>query len=221
MIVERYRKDYTGEFIITNTLWAGGKKRTQREWLPNPIENHHISGRAACIASTTDLQEFDFTNLVYHKGGLLGSLKLQTYGIGEIAKLMRLDFTVEKNNAILLELLSQHYYKENVIYTTPKNCLSHPGVFYTIPYNPPFVNEVLLAYLAAFDGHREIFLLGYNEEAGIGQNNWADQMEKVITTYPATKFFHVGYSSQTPSAWKNHANFTQLSHRDFINYADI
>ena len=39
MITERYRKDYTGEFIITNTSWAGGKKRTQREWMPNPIEN--------------------------------------------------------------------------------------------------------------------------------------------------------------------------------------
>jgi hypothetical protein len=32
-----------------------------REWIPNPIENHHISGRAACIGSTTDIDAFDFT----------------------------------------------------------------------------------------------------------------------------------------------------------------
>jgi len=75
MISERYRKDYTGEFIILNTAWSGGKKRTQREWMPNPVENHHISGRAACIGSAVDKPEFDFTILQNHKGGLLGSKK--------------------------------------------------------------------------------------------------------------------------------------------------
>jgi len=221
MIVERYRKDYTGEFIITKTSWSGGKKRTHREWMPNPIENHHISGRAACIAGASDVNEFDFTILQRHKGGLLGSLKLQTYGVGNIAKQMRLDFTVEKDDAALTELLNQHYYKDNIIYTTPRLCLQHPGVFYTIPYNPPFVKEVLLAYLAAFDGHKEIFLLGYNNEAGIGQSDWENQMERVIGTYPSTKFFHVSYSSQVPNSWKNYSNFSHLSHREFISYADI
>ena len=221
MITERYRKDYTGEFIITNTSWSGGKKRTHREWMPNPIENHHISGRAACIASAVDLSEFDFTILPQHKGGLLGSVKLQTYGVGEIAKMMRLDFTVEKDDQILNDLFDLHYYKQNIIYTTPRNCLRHPGVFYTIPYNPPFAKEVLLPYLAAFDGHREIFLLGYNENANIGQDDWGNQMERLFGTYSATKFFHVGYKSQTPDSWKNYANVEQLTHREFINYADI
>lgn len=221
MIIERYRKDYTGEFVITNTLWSGGKKRTQREWLPNPIENHHISGRAACIATACDLKEFDFTQLVNHKGGLLGTLKLQTYGTSEIAKLMRLDFAVEKDEALLKELLNLHYYKQNTIYTTPRNVLKHPGIFYTIPYNPPFAKEVLLAYLAAFDGHKEVFLLGYNNDAGIGQSDWSVQMAKVMATYPATKFYHVGYKSHTPDDWKNYANLQQLTFREFISYADI
>lgn len=221
MIVERYRKDYVGEFIITNTSWSGGKKRTQREWMPNPIENHHISGRAACIASTADLSQFDFTVLERHKGGLLGSLKLQTYGTAEVAKLMRLDFTVEKDDASLNELFDIGYYKQNIIYTTPRQCLRHPGVFYTIPYNPPFVKEVLLPYLAAFDGHREIFLLGYNEAANIGQSDWPEQLAKLISTYPATKFYHVGYKSQTPDRWKNFSNLYQLTHREFISFADV
>lgn len=221
MITERYRKDYTGEFIITSTAWSGSKKRTRREWIPNPIENHHISGRAVCIASNTEIGEFDFTKLQRHKGGLLGSKKLQTYGVGSIAKLMRLDFAVEKDNAILNDILNNHYYKDNVIYTTPRNCLAHPGVFYNIPYNPPLVKEVLLAYLAAFDGHNEIFLLGYSDDAGIGQNNWDEQMNRVISAYPSTKFFHVGYESQTPDLWKNNSNFKQLSHREFIFYCDV
>jgi len=221
MINERYRKDYTGEFIILNTAWSGGKKRTQREWMPNPVKNHHISGRAACIGSTVDQAEFDFTMLQKHKGGLLGSKKLQTYGTGEVAKHMRLDFAVEKDDNILHELFELGYYKNNIIYTTPKQCIKHPGVFYVVPYNPPMVKEVLLAYIAAFDGHKEVFLLGYHEGSNIGQSEWITQMNMVIGTYPSTHFYHVAYSAQTPDVWKNHSNFSQLTHREFINYADV
>lgn len=221
MISERYRKDYTGEFIILNTAWSGGKKRTKREWMPNPIENHHISGRAACIGSTSDKNEFDFTMLQRHKGGLLGSKKIQTYGVGEVAKSMRLDFVIEKDDTVLHELLNAGYFKDNIIYTTPKQCIKHPGVFYVVPYNPPLVKEVILAYIAAFDGHKEVFLLGYNNDAGIGQNEWETQMEKVISAYPSTHFFHVSHKSQTPDSWKQHSNFSQLTHREFIHYADV
>ena len=54
MIAERYRTDYTGEFLITQATWSGGKKRQKREWVANPIENQHISGRAVCIGSDGD-----------------------------------------------------------------------------------------------------------------------------------------------------------------------
>lgn len=221
MIVERYRKDYTGEFIILNTAWSGGKKRTRREWMPNPIENHHISGRAACIASSVDQNEFDFTMLQKHKGGLLGSKKLQTYGVGSIANIMRLDFAVEKDDDVLNDLFVAGYYKDNIIYTTPKQCIKHPGMFYVVPYNPPMAKEVALAYIAAFDGHKEVFLLGYHEGSNIGQSNWVGQMSKVIETYPSTHFYHVSYKPQTPDEWKNYSNFTQLTHREFIHYADV
>lgn len=221
MITERYRKDYTGEFVIASTTWSGGKKRSRREWIANPIENHHISGRAACIASSVDVKEFDHTRLQRHKGGLLGSKKLQTYGVGSVAKTMRLDFAVEKDESSVLDLLNAGYYKENIIYTTPRVCLKHPGVFYLIPYNPPMVREVVLAYLAAFDGHREVFLLGYNDHAEIGQSEWQQQMEKVIATYASTQFIHVSHSSHTPASWKNYSNFRQIGHRDFIIHCDI
>jgi hypothetical protein len=220
MITQRFRQNYTGEFIITNTAWSGGKKRTQREWIANPIENHHISGRAACIGSChTDT--FDFKILPKHKGGLLGTKKLQTYGTGEIAKSTRLDFVVERDEKVIKELIDQGYYKNNIIYTSPRVCLAHPGVFYTIPYNPPVIKQVALVYLAAFDGHREIFLLGYHSDAELGHSDWDLQMEKVIAAYPDTKFYHVAHGPQTPDRWKNYSNLVQLTHREFITYADI
>jgi hypothetical protein len=220
MITQKFRKDYTGEFVITGTAWAGGKKRTQREWIANPIENHHISGRAACIGSP-HIDNFDFRIISKHKGGLLGTKKLQTYGTGEIAKHIRLDFVVEKDDSTLQELIDRDYYKNNIIYTTPRNCIKYPGVFYTIPYNPPVIKQVAAAYIAAFDGHKEIFLLGYHNDAELGHVNWELQLEKVIAEYPMAQFFHVGYAPQTPSGWKNYSNLTQMTYRDFIHYADI
>jgi len=66
----QYRRDYVGEFVITNSTWAGGRKEQKREWIANPIENHHISGRAACIGSPVDHYQFDYTRLARHRGGL-------------------------------------------------------------------------------------------------------------------------------------------------------
>lgn len=221
MITQRYRKDYTGEFVITRALWAGGKKRVRREWIGNPIENNHLSGRAACIGSSRDAEYFNFTLLQNHKGGLLGTKKLQTYGTGEIAQLMRLDFVVEKNSEELQKLINAHYYNTTTIYTAPKHCIEHPGVFYPVPYNPNIITQVALAYLAAFDGHQEVFLLGFHNDADLGHKDWAGQMNQVMLAYPSTKFIHVSHSPQTPEIWKNNSNFSQLSHREFIFYCDI
>lgn len=221
MITERYRTNYTGEFVITNSLWAGGKKRIRREWIPNPIENNHISGRAACIGSIADRSEFDFKLLENHRGGLLGTAKLQTYGCGDVAELMKLDFVVERNSDKLHSLIENHYYKQSTIYTSPRWCLEYPGVFYPIPYNPNVIPQVALAYLAAFDGHKEVFLLGYHDDAGIGHKDWAGQMNQVIQAFPSTKFIHVSYTPQTPSMWKENSNFSHLAHRAFIIHCDI
>lgn len=221
MITQRYRKDYTGEFVITSALWSGGKKRVRREWIANPVENNHLSGRAACIGSSRDAEHFNFTILQNHKGGLLGTKKLQTYGTGEIAQLMRLDFVIEKNGNELQKLIDSHYYNKSTIYTAPKYCIEHPNVFYPIPYNPNIIPQVALAYLAAFDGHHEVFLLGYHDDAELGHKDWAGQMNQVMQAFPSTKFFHVSHRSQTPPSWKDNPNFSHLTHRDFIIYCDV
>ena len=126
MIREQYRSDYEGEFVITESRWSGGKKSQNREWVENPIENQHISGRAACIASDVDKERFDYTRLQRHKGGLLGSKKLQTYGLGSITKEMRLDFAVETNKEILSDILERTYSTDNIVYSTTRNCLMNP-----------------------------------------------------------------------------------------------
>jgi len=184
----RYRTDYSGEFVILETKWSGGKKSESREWIENPITNYHLSGRAACIGSGIDHARFNYTILQKHRGGLLGSKKLQTYGTGIISQEMRLDFTVETNNAILDKILESGYQASNIVYTSPRYCIAHPGEFYLIPLRPKIIDIATVVYLAAFDGHKEIFLLGYTDEVDGGHNEWIQQIAQIFSAYKGTKF---------------------------------
>jgi hypothetical protein len=217
----RYRRDYPGEFVILNTRWAGGKKQETREWIANPIENHHISGRAACIGHSSERQYFDYTRLQRHRGGLLGSKKLQTYGTGDIAQEMRLDFAIETRRDQLVKLIESGYTKNNIVYTDARNCIANPGEFYLVPYKPKLLDLVMLMYLAAFDGHSEIFMLGYHQETDAGHPGWIDQVCEVVRAYSGTQFTFAGEPTNMPDIWLDLPNARALNYRDFIGYCDI
>jgi hypothetical protein len=217
----QYRTDYAGEFVILETRWSGGKKQQTREWIDNPILNHHISGRAACIGSNFDQVKFDYTRLQRHRGGLLGSKKLQTYGIGSVTEQMRLDFAVESDAMHLQEMIVNQYSQDNIVYTSAKNCIQNPGNFYLIPFNPRLLDLVTIVYLAAFDNHKEIFLLGYNREIDVAKPDWHLQITSVMQAYPATKFWFVGEPTNMYDSWLDCANAETMTYRTFISYCDI
>lgn len=222
----RYRRDYPGEFVIVNSTWSKGKKTQQREWIANPIENQHISGRAVCIGSRDSVQSqypngLDYKILQRHRGGLLGTLKLQTYGVGMIAQDMRLDFTVDVDPAQLKVLIDSEYYNDNVVYTTARNCIANPGDFYLIPQNPKLLLPALPIYLAAFDGHQEIFLLGYSNQMNFENPRWLDDVQQVFDAYSGVKFWLVGQTTIMPEAWLECPNVNAMSYRDFVSYADV
>jgi len=217
----RYRTDYAGEFVILETRWGAGKKEEVREWIPNPIENHHLSGRAACIGSDLDRWQFDYTRLQRHRGGLLGSKKLQTYGTGPIAQQMRLDFAVETNTDGLNKILETAYQRDNIVYTTARNCIANPGEFYLIPYKPRLIDMIVAVYLAAFDGHQEVFLLGYTDESPGESLNWESQLAEVFVAYPGVKFYLVGESTRMPDQWVECFNTQVITYPEFISYCDV
>lgn len=221
MITARYRNDYDGEFIVLETKWSGGKKQQEREWVPNPITNTHISGRAACIGHDIDRPLFNFSILQRHRGGLLGSKKLQTYGVGDITPHLRLDFAVEINSDKLNEIKDRNYQENNIVYTTPTLCIANPGDFYLIPYNPRLDQMALLPYLAAFDNHREVFLLGYTEQTLRTNSQLIPQLISVFSAYSNTKFFAIGRRHRVPKEFFNCVNFDTMEYRSWISYADI
>ena len=217
----RYRQDYPGEFVITQTKFSGGKKHEKREWIPNPIINQHLSGRAVAIGSSDDQERFDYRILATHRGGLLGSLKVQTYGTAEIASQMKLDFTVGTDFNKLIPLVESKYTENNIVYTTAKNCTKQPGEFYLIPQNPHLCTEVLPVYLAAFDGHKEVYLIGYCKETVAGHANWIQQITDIITAYSGTMFIMVGNELNMPHDWLSCVNTKTLTNRDFVTHCDV
>ena len=221
MIPTRFRSDYSGEFVILESRWSAGRKQQTREWIPNPIKNHHISGRAVCIGSRVDTWQFDYTRLQRHRGGLLGSKKLQTYGTGTIAQSMRLDFAVVPNTEELQPLINADYQESNIVYTTVRNCIQHPEQFYLIPYSPRLIDLALLLYLAAFDGHQEVFLIGYTKEMPTTTSAWQSDIASVFSAYPGVKFHLVGLKTNMPESWLEHANVEHFDYRQFISYCDV
>jgi hypothetical protein len=221
MISTHFRDDYAGEFVVLETRWSGGKKQQTREWIDNPIKNHHISGRAACIATDIDYHKFDFTKLQRHRGGLLGSKKLQTYGTGSVTQKMRLDFAVESDPLRLQEILVNNYSQDNIVYTSAKNCIQNPGDFYLIPFNPRLLDLATIVYLAAFDHHKEIFLLGYNRDVEVAKPDWHLQITSVMQAYPATKFWFVGEPTNMYDSWLDCGNAETMPYKTFISYCDI
>ena len=217
----RYRSDYPGEFVVLESKWSAGRKEQRRDWIPNPIQNLHLSGRAACIGSNVDADKFNYTLLQKHRGGLRSSKKLQTYGTAAVALEMRLDFAVDINFDNLQPLLANQYVQNNIVYTTARNCIRYPGEFYLIPQYPNLCAMALPIYLAAFDEHKEIFMLGYNTETVGDQSDWIGQIAGIISAYSGTLFTMVGVESNMPNAWMNCANTRNFDYREFISYCDV
>jgi hypothetical protein len=156
-----------------------------------------------------------------HRGGLLSSKKLQTYGTGAITQQMRLDFAVETNPDTLIKILETGYQSSNIVYTSPRYCIAYSGEFYLIPLRPKIVDLATVVYLAAFDGHKEIFLLGYADRTDGGHNEWIHQIASIFLAYRGTKFYLVGESTCMPDEWVNCSNTKTLTYREFISYCDV
>jgi len=222
---ERYRSDYEGEFIITKSTIRGGKKIQDKEWIKNPIQNQHISGRAVCIADGESRAKFPIHRLEGHKGGLLGKLRVQTYGTGRVADEIICNFYVSRDKEILERCIEKEYTVHTVCYTSTTNCLAYPGEFYLTPYKTLGSDQLIAAWIACFDGHKEVFLLGYDyldDQATIAE------ICDLMNTYKGVKFTRVSagpkrdqFDNQTPEDWKWCTNFSEMSYTQWISYCDV
>ena len=97
----------------------------------------------------------------------------------------------------------------------------YPGAFYLIPHNPKLLDIAQILYLAAFDGHQEIFMLGYNRSTPLQNPNWVDQCRAVMDAYPGVIFYLIGEGTNMFDVWMEANNSKSMTYREFISYCDI
>lgn len=219
---ERYRRDYPGEFVISNTTWKDGKKSQNREWIENPIKVIQTSGRATCIAKSKRYEDTFYRRVAENRGDLLARNKMQTYGVEEVWEVMNPNFLVSQVSDNLAAMIESGYPEDVIVYTSAANCIKFPGQFYLIPYSFTATQYAQAAWLACFDEHKEIYLVGYDEfiEEGKRNQKMIDSVSNVMDAYRGVQFIHI-LDGNSPDEWRRRLNFKTMTVRDYISHCDI
>ena len=238
-----YRSGYTGEDIVQDRTLIGGKWETTTEYVPNNVINNQISNRAVVFGNGTGRLDFPIQHILSKKSGLLGADSLQSYACNAFYRDHTTDFLVVSSRVIADEVVKSGYTKDNIVYTRVDISLEFPKNFYLIPHDPYADAGTTAAYLAAFDGHKKIYLLGFNGQSQQGINDniyagtsgydakdadvsdlkWIANITALCKIYNDVDFVRVTESGRrsTPDLWKSLTNLRQISFRDFVLEADL
>lgn len=238
-----YRKDYTGQQVITDMKHENGSWEHVYEWVSNDVFNNHISNQAIVIGNGPTRLQLKLDLIKNHKGGLLSRDRLQSYGCNALYRDFAPDFLVAIGKDIVKEIYESDYPDNNVVYTNGINILDYPGKFHIIPQDPGWNSGSIATYLACFDGHKKVFLVGFDgqDTPGYNSNVYADTagyasarsnssdeffnlaMLEVFTTYSDVEFVRVMISRNAPMPedWKFCKNVRQISYEDFRTEADL
>ena len=239
-----YRKFYRGEDIVVERNYNDGVWHDTTENVPNAVINSQISNQAVVIGNgPSRLELFDLNLLSKHRGGLLGSRKLQTYGCNALYRNFSPDFLVAKGNDMIKELVQSNYTKDNIVYTSSIHLLEHPGKFYLIPYDPYTDAGTTAAYIAAFDGHQRVYMIGFDGQDTPGHNynvyagshnydpltatvsdaRWVEDRTTLFKTYNETEFIRVSLKGREPipEPWRYCSNFRAIGLNEFVREVDL
>jgi len=220
---ELYRADYEGEYVVTSLTIKNGKREQTREYVENPLKIKSISGRAVCVSNGAGSQQFPL-HMLSGRQGLLDSLAVHSYATGGLYTQFEPNFHVTFNEDLLNDLIKRDLTEKIMVYTSTTQCLKHPGEFFIIPYGVKTTEEGVAAYLAAFDGHEEVYLVGYDEYTLDGlrrRDTMITSVGNVMAAYPGTKFYHCIHQGNTPEEWKKHKNLSTITINQFRSECDI
>jgi len=188
-LVKKYRRGYTGEDVIVEKRMEYGRWHTVTERVPNRIVNKQISNVAVIIGNGTNRLNFDLMRLK-KLSGLLGSKTVQTYGCNALYRDFSPDFLIAVgNNGIVDEIADKEYTNEHIVYSSAAHLLQFPGKFYLLPYDVYADAGTAAIYLAAFDEHKKIYLIGFDGH----EPNWNNNVYAGTTGYDG-KNVHIDHS---------------------------
>jgi hypothetical protein len=239
-----YTTDYEGEIVIQSTSWRDAHKDENRIWIPKSIINEPDNLTAHIIGNGPSRTKFDLQLLTGQVGGEQGVRSVgQSYGCNLLYKDFAPTFLLCFDKTICAEIAQTDYTQDNIVYSNARHILACPGHFHLYPhfYNAPV--GVLAAHIAAADGHKTVYLLGFdwykqgtenvyhntharytttNDVDSVNQK-FTDTLVKLLNTYPDTDFVRVcdTNSSLYPDDLNWCRNFRQLEYRQYISEAQL
>ena len=245
-IKKLYRSNYTGEELIREMQYRDGEWVKTGEFVHSAVENKQISGKAVVLGNGPSRLEHNddlFTLLKNHKGGVLATGRVQTYGCNAVYRDYEPTFLIATGKEISAEIADSGFCDDHIVYANSEEIVAHPGKFYLIPQDPHFNAGALAAYIAAFDGHEKIYMVGFDLQAGNHYYNnvyantngyhdantdWRDDhmvqcLEAVMQLYPDVEFIRVMPTDTwvCPGVWRRLLNFRQITFDQFHREVDL
>ena len=238
-----YRANYGGERITTEASLSNTEWLYKTEWIPTRVANNHLSKIATIIGNGASRSRFPTDLLINHKSGRLGATSMQTYGCNAVYRDIEPTFLIATGSEICKEIADSGYCDKHIVYANSSKILEYPNKFYLIPQDYTCNAGTIATYIACFDGHEKIYLLGFDNSAGDGYNNnvyagtecydgqfinwsdalWIQNMAYVMGLYSEVEFVRVTPTPtyQIPVQWQVLNNFRQIAFDQFIIEADI
>ena len=211
-----YRSDYLGEYVITKIIIKNGKREYVKEWVDNPIDVKQISNRATCIAEHPSITDTFYKQIENHNGGNLGKLKMQIYGVESVWKKLNPTFTICKDRTILEDMIRSGFTKDHIVYTTSTNLVRYPNEFYLTPHNTLMNSYATAVWLACFDEHKEVFIVGFDHT----NQKIVSTINDIMKIYRDVKCIHVT-TNHSPHKWRENINFSSMNKHEYVSHCDI
>jgi len=224
IIKKLYRSNYAGESIVTELVLGNNEWQPNTEYIANSVFNSFTTTQAIAIGNGPSRQDFDLSHIANHRGGLLARDKLQSYACNLIYQEFTPDFLIAVDAEKVKTIAESGYCDDHIVYTNAQYIIEYPGKFYLTPQNPTYDAGALAAYLACFDGHKKVYLMGYDGYTNAAEDTfYVKTLSTVMDVYADVEFIRVMMSADADcsSALINKLNFRQLSFRNFVLEADI
>ena len=253
-VQQLYRSNYSGEDVKKIGLYIDNEWKYEEEYLSYLNLNVPLSNQAVVIGNGISINEFNLNLFLPSRtvtawgefsnwSPSLNKKKFNTYGCNALYRNFQPDFLIATGDTFLEEIAASDYCENNVVYANKYALPKYQNKFHYIPQDPSYNSGAIAAYLAAFDGHKKIFLLGfdgidtdnniYNVYAGtkcypsngdtVTEDYWVQSLNHVMLTYSDVEFVRVAPASsyRTPELWKYRINFRTISFHQFVLEADI
>ena len=237
-----FRNSYDGENVVISADYADGGWVYEYEDMPKTINNTRYGNNALVIGNGVNRLLFDLNAVKKQQISAGNRRVLQTYGCNALYRDFAPDHLVVTGE-ISAEIAESGYCDQHVVYANGINVAKYPGKFHLVPQDPSWNAGAIAAYLACFDGHSRVYLMGFDGNDTADRNNnvyagtnaykdstddqndtfWSLAMTHVFKTYPIVDFVLVNSSGRgyMPSQWQGYTNLRRIDFRQFVIECDL